>query len=124
MTSQIKDILAAMQFGAPRNNLNGHGRNVPLTVHNKDFHLTTPSCTAPFGISRRNNKDNTQSVSLALRPLQPDSNHMLFLSKLDQSILKWAHQNQEALFGTTGKKMEVIADRYHPCIKNKSADYP
>ena len=124
MTSQIEDILCNMEFAAPRNNLNGMGRNVPLTVHGKPFHLTTPPCIAPFGVSRRQNKDGSESVSLALRPLQPNSNHMLFLSKLDETIVAYAHANQDILFGVNNKSVEVIEDKYYRCVKNKSADYP
>ena len=123
MTSQIDEILSNMQFGAPRNNLNGHGRNVPITVHGKDFHLTSPPCTAPFGITRRTN-DQTESISLALRPLQANSNHMLFLSKLDEKIVKWAHANQEAVFGVKNKPLEVISDRFYKSIKQSNKDYP
>ena len=124
MTSQIEDILSNMKFGTPRNNLNGMGRNVPLTVHGKDFHLTTPLCTAPFGVSHCQNKDGSESVSLALRPLQADSKHMEFLKQLDEVIVTHAHANQQDFFGTAGKSMDVIADKYYPCIKNKSADHP
>eukprot|EP00966_Prymnesium_polylepis_P301017 6955498-Prymnesium_polylepis.3 len=99
MTSQkIEDILSNMKFAEPRNNLNGKGRNVPLTVHGIEFLLTTPKCLAPFGVTKRTNKDGTESISLALRPLQPGSKHMQFLSKLDEAIVKWAHAKQEALF--------------------------
>ena len=125
MTSQIENILSNMKFGAPRNNLNGiQGRNVPLTVHNgKEFHLTTPPCTAPFGKTRRENKDSMESISLALCPLQAESKHMQFLSKMDQAIVAHAHANQQDFFGTSGKSIEVIADRYYPCVKNKNANY-
>ena len=123
MTSQIEDILSNMKFGTPRNNLNGMGRNVPLTVHGKDFHLTTPLCTAPFGITRRN-KDQTESISLALRPLQADSKHMQFLSQLDKIIVAHAHANQQDFFGTSGKSLPVIADRFYSTIKQSNKDYP
>ena len=123
MTSQIEDILSNMRFGPLRNNLNGMGRNVPLTCHSKEFHLTTPLCIAPFGISRRN-KDGTESVSLALRPLQPDSNHLKFLSTLDETIVAYAHANQDILFGINNKSVEVIEDKYYPCVKDKSQEYP
>ena len=124
MTSQIDEILSNMQFGAPRNNLNGMGRNAPITLKNQEFHLTTPPCTAPFGITRRQNKDGSETVSLALRPLQPDSNHLLFLSKLDEKIVKWAHANQEAVFGVKNKPLEVISDRFYKSIKQSNKDYP
>ena len=99
------------------------GRTTPSGIHIPSMKRPTPSCTAPFSISRRTNKDGTEAVSLALRPLQPNSNHMLFLSKLDEKIVKWAHANQQEMFGTTGKSMEVIADKYYPCVKNKNANY-
>ena len=118
MTSQIEDILSNMRFGPLRNSVNGMGRNVPLTCHSKEFHLTTPLCIAPFGISRRSG-----SVSLALRPLQPDSNHLKFLSTLDETIVAYAHANQDILFGINNKSVEVIEDKYYPCVKNKSADH-
>ena len=122
MSSQIESVLASMQFGAIRNNLNGLGKNVP--IGNGDLQVITPLCTAPFGISRRQNKDGTESVSMALRPVSESSKYMQLLREMDQKVLAYAHENQQEFFGTTGKSFEVIADRYYSLIKNTNSTFP